>query len=321
MALRTSAAHGPTAGIEPAWIERLLAAAARHHHDPFTDIDWSGPVDDSAPHLPAEHLPLHGTRAWEAMSEADRNRYSRHECAALFATVVWLENILLAVVARYLYGVAPDHPAHRYLLVEMADECRHSVMFGEYVRRAGTPAYRPSTRLRAEGELFLRTQRTVSSFIAILAAEELVDGSNRATMRAVDLHPLPRRIAEIHVAEEARHRSFARAFIREQWPRLPALHKALTAAAAPAIVFTIAESMVNPAVYRDLRIPGGYWAAITNPRYWQRVAVDLRSFIATLTELGVINALTRPAWQALGLIDGRRPPPPAPRPGRHLHAS
>lgn len=311
MAMRASAiSDRPLGGLEPARMDRLLRAAARHHHDPFADIDWSGPVDDSAPHLPAEHLPLHGTPVWEAMSESDRNRYSRHECAALFGTVVWLENILLTVVARYLYGLAPDHPAHRYLLVEMADECRHSVMFGEYVRRAGTPAYRPSARLRAEGELFLRTQGTVSCFIAVLAAEELVDGSNRATMRAADLHPLPRRIAEIHVAEEARHRSFAKTFIREQWPRLPAVHKALTAAAAPAIVFAIAESMVNPAVYRDLGIPGGYWAAITNPGYWQRVAADLRSFTATLTELGVINTLTRSAWQALGLLDGGSAPPP-----------
>ena len=37
---------------------------------------------------------------------------------------------------RYLYGLAPDHPSHRYLLLETADECRHSAMFGEYVGRA-----------------------------------------------------------------------------------------------------------------------------------------------------------------------------------------
>ena len=32
---------------------------------------------------------------------------------------------------------------HRYLLIEVADECRHSTMFGEYIRRAGTPSYGP----------------------------------------------------------------------------------------------------------------------------------------------------------------------------------
>jgi P-aminobenzoate N-oxygenase AurF len=291
--------------VPAAKVDRLLRAAQRQHHDPLKEIDWSVPIDDSAGHLPAEHLPLYGTGVWEAMSESDRRRYSRHECASLFATGIWLENILMRVVMRYLYSLGPDHPSHRYLLIETADECRHSAMFCEYVRHAGTPPYRPSARLRAEGELFLRTQGLVSCFIGILAAEELTDASNRATMHCHDLHPLARQIAQIHVAEESRHRSFAKLFIREQWPGLPKLQKALTAAAAPMIAFTIAESMLNPLVYRTLAIPGGYRLAQSNPRYWKRVAADLGPFTALLGEVGVINALTRPAWRALGLIADR----------------
>jgi len=291
--------------------------AERQRRDRGAVIDWRTPIDDSALHLPAEHLPLYGTPVWEAMSEPDRCCYSRHECASLFSTVVWLENILMTVLVRHLYTLAPDHRTHRWLLTEVADECRHSVMFSDYVRRAGTPAYRPSARLRAEGDLFLRTQALTSAFIAVLAAEELIDQSNRATMCAADVHPLPRRIAQIHVAEETRHRSFAKTLIREQWPVLSARHKATTAASAPFIVFTIAESVLNPAVYRALRIPGGYITAATNPRYWQRVARDLRPFTSLLAEVGVINALTRPAWRALGLIDAHPAEPaaePAPAP-------
>lgn len=312
MAVLTAVPHQPARILDPP-----AASIAERRRDRFAGIDWRTPIDDSALHLPAEHLPLYGTPAWEAMREADRCRYSRHECASLFSTVVWLENILMAVLVRHLYRLAPDHPAHRWLLTEVADECRHSVMFGDYVRRAGTPAYRPSARLRAEGELFLRTQGLTSTFIAILAAEELVDQSNRATMRAASVHPLPREIARIHVAEETRHRSFAKRVIREQWPALSALQKATTALAAPVVVFTIAESVLNPAVYRTLRIQGGYATAMTNRRYWQRVARDLRPFTSLLTEVGVVNALTRPAWQALGLIDAHLAEPtaePAPAP-------
>lgn len=313
MAVLDAVPHQPAPILGPL----AESVAKRSPRDSHADIDWRGPIDDSALHLPAEHLPLYGTPVWEAMREADRCRYSRHECASLFSTVVWLENILMAVLVRHLYGMAPDHPSHRWLLTEIADECRHSVMFGDYVRRAGTPAYRPSARLRAEGELFLRTQGFTSTFIAVLAAEELVDQSNRATMRAANVHPLPRRIAQIHVAEETKHRSFAKRLIRERWPALSARQKATTAVAAPVIVFTIAESVLNPAVYRTLDIPGGYATAITNPRYWQRVARDLRPLTSLLTEVGVINALTRPAWQALGLLEDRPDDPaaePAPAP-------
>lgn len=292
--------------------ERLLRAAERQSHDPFAAIDWSTPIDDSALHVPVEHLPLYGTAVWDTMSEPDRRRYSRHECAAMFATGIWLENILMRVVARYLYALPPNDPWHRYLLVEMADECRHSAMFGEYLRRAGTPAYQPSRRLRAEGELFLRTQGRLSSFVAVLAAEELIDKANRATIHAGYLHPLARRIAEIHVAEETRHRSFAKTFIRDEWPRLGPVQQACTAAAVPLVVFTIVESMVNPAVYRTLGLPGAYWSALSNPRYWQRVAADLATFTSLLTDVGVINALTRPAWTALGLLPNSHDRSPAP---------
>lgn len=303
----------------PARMERLLQAAQRHSYDPFEDVDWSVAIDDSAMHLPADHLPLFGTAVWEAMTELERRTYSRHECAALFGTIVWLENLLMGVLVQYLYGLRPDHPSHRYLLVEMADECRHSAMFGEYVRRAGTPAYRPSLRLRSEGDIFRRTQGLVSSFIGILAAEELVDVSNRATMRAAAVHPLPRALAKVHVAEESRHRSFAKSFVRDEWPRLGRLQKVFTAAAAPVIVFSVAESMVNPNVYRTLGIGGGYVSAMTNPHHWRRVARDLRPFTTFLGEIGVINGLTRPAWVALGLIDSDRAgiagsDEPAPRP-------
>ena len=91
-------------------------AAERHQHDPFTEIDWSVPIDESAGHLPVEHLPLYGTGAWEAMGEPDRRRYSRPRARRCSPRGYGLENILIRVVMRYLYGLAPDHPSHRYLL-------------------------------------------------------------------------------------------------------------------------------------------------------------------------------------------------------------
>lgn len=99
------------------------------------------------------------------MDEREQRTYSRHGCAALHTAAIWLENRLMSVLVRYLYRLPPDDPAHRYLLVEMADECRHSAMFGDYPRRAGTPPYRPSARLLLEGEIFRRTQGLTSSFI------------------------------------------------------------------------------------------------------------------------------------------------------------
>ena len=84
------------------------------------------------------------------MTETERRTYSRHECAALCGAGIWFENGLMQIVLRHLAELPVTDPAHRYLLVEVADECRHSTMFGEYIRRAGTPAYAPPS---SAGEL------------------------------------------------------------------------------------------------------------------------------------------------------------------------
>ena len=209
--------HHPSPPPSPRTAARshqLVAASQRTTLDPFEYVDWSVPIDDSAFHLPPELLPLYGTAAWDAMTETEQIAYSRHETAALCGAGIWFENVLMQVVLRHLAELPVTDPAHRYLLVEVADECRHSTMFGEYIRRAGTPAYRPAL---ARDSLVRRRRpapRAVS-YLLILAVEELLDYMNRATMRDERVHPTSRAMAKLHVLEEARHVSFAKTYLAE----------------------------------------------------------------------------------------------------------
>lgn len=281
--------------------DQLVAASKRGSYDPFVAIDWSIPVDDRAMHLPGEFLPLYGTHVWDSMDPSQRCEYSRHECASMLGTGIVLENVLMACVIKYLYRMPPDDPSHRYLLLEIADECRHSAMFGEYVRRAGTPAYQPREAFLRQGSLLKLTHGPVGSFIAILAAEELLDVANRG-MRRRDMHPIAREVGRIHVTEEARHVAFARTFLEEKWPELSATHRLGVSVAAPLGVLAIVGALVNPAVYRALRIENGYRIAKTNPARRSRVRRDLGRLTRFLTELGVISRVTRPAWERFGLL-------------------
>ena len=107
--------------------EQLVAASERATHDPFRDIDWATPIDDSAYHLPPELLALYGTATWEQMSESERITYSRHETAALFGAGIWFENALMQIVFRHLTEIDVSDPMHRYLLVEVARELRQDL--------------------------------------------------------------------------------------------------------------------------------------------------------------------------------------------------
>jgi len=159
---------------------QLVAASQRTTLDPFEYVDWTIPIDDSAFHLPPEILPLFGTAAYDAMSEAERIAYSRHEIAALCGAGVWFENVLMQVVLRHLAEMPVTDPSHRFLLVEVADECRHSTMFGEYIRRAGTPAYRPALAASSLSSDDDSTEQRAISYLLILAVEELLDYMHRA---------------------------------------------------------------------------------------------------------------------------------------------
>ena len=151
--------------------QQLVAASERATHDPFREIDWDTPIDDSAFHLPPELLALYGTEPWNAMSQAERIAYSRHETAAMFGAGIWFENALMQIVLSHLIEIDVQDPMHRYLLTEVADECRHSMMFGEYIRRAGTPSYGPTREVTIEPGKGGRAM----SYLAILAIEELIN--------------------------------------------------------------------------------------------------------------------------------------------------
>lgn len=278
--------------------QQLIAASAKSTLDPFVDIDWSIPVDDRAFHLPPELLPLYGTQAWEDMGEPERIAYSRHEAVALLGAGIWFENALMQIVLRHLLEIPVTDPTHRYLLVEIADECRHSTMFGEYIRRAGTPVYGPTQPV----ELDETSGGRALSYLLILAIEELLDFMNRATMRDERLHPVARQIAKLHVLEEARHVSFAKSFLAEVWPTLDDHDRRTVVDAAPALVATVAELSLDGAVYDELGIAGGIDVARANPNYRPTVIAGMSKLTSFLAGIGIIDDSSRGAWRVLGLL-------------------
>jgi hypothetical protein len=287
----------------------LVRASARKSFDPFVAIDWSVPFDDSRYYLPPECLPLYGSEPWDGMSERQRIAYSRHEVAALCGMGIWLENILMRLVIDRLYALEPTDATLRYLLVEVGDECRHSAMFSELVQRAGTPAYRPPRKARLLGRFVRSAYSGTSAFLAILAAEELLDVINRETARDKALHPVSREVARIHVVEEARHVSFAKTFLEQALPRLGPVRRGVLRTLAPFTADVIAGATVNPHVFRTLGIRDGAAMARTNPNHRRFVVHALARLVDFLERVTVITPQNRPLWENLGLADARLPRP------------
>ena len=59
-------------------------------------------------------------------------------------------------------------------------------------------------------------------FFGVLAGEEPIDHTQKNVLReGKTLHPIMERVMAIHVAEEARHISFAHEYLRKRLPQLP----------------------------------------------------------------------------------------------------
>ena len=123
---------------------------------------------------------------------------------------MWFELLLMQMMLRDLYDDDPTGAHMHYALTEVADECRHSTMFGKSIGHFGVPAYGPPHKIHRLGRLFNHVVRGPSSYASILVAEELLDTWQRDLMKDERVQPITRMVARIHVLEEARHMTFAR---------------------------------------------------------------------------------------------------------------
>ena len=122
---------------------RLLVSSAKASYDPLTEIDWDTPVATDRYAMPAHRISLYGTSLWDQLTEEQRKELSRQEAASIALSGIWFEAILMQMLIRYAYHRDPTTSHIQYAYTEIADECRHSIMFGRMVRAFGLRTRRP----------------------------------------------------------------------------------------------------------------------------------------------------------------------------------
>src|SRR4051812_14247554 len=225
--------------------DRLLKSSARHSYDPELDIDWDAPMVDGLWFMQPERLSLYGTDLWDRMSQEQRIELSKHEVASISSVGVWFELILMQMMVRDLYDADPRTQRMHYALTEVADECRHSLMFGKAIDKVGAPAYGPPAHVHRLGRLMKSIGYGVSAYASILVAEEVLDRWQRELLKDERVQPLVRMVCRIHVLEEARHMTFARDEIESMVPHLTKVTRTWHQAALAQSAFLVARSLVN----------------------------------------------------------------------------
>ncbi|WP_055566164.1 AurF N-oxygenase family protein [Streptomyces atriruber] len=283
---------------------RLLESSAKHSFDPDKELDWEAPVEDGKWFWPPELVSLYGTPMWKRMSEEQRFDLARHEAASLASLGIWFEIILMQLLVRHIYDKSVTSAHVRYALTEIADECRHSMMFARMIEKGGAPTY-PVTRLNHNLARVLKTVSTTpGSFACTLLGEEILDWMQRLTFPDERVQKLVRGVTRIHVVEEARHVRYAREELRRQMVTAPAWERQLTrlSCGEAARVFSIA--FVNPEVYTNVGLDRREAVAQVKASGHRREVMQTGAKRLTdfLDDIGVMRGVGRRLWRSSGLL-------------------
>ncbi|MFD7972668.1 AurF N-oxygenase family protein [Streptomyces clavifer] len=273
---------------------RLLDSAARLAYDPATEVDWETPLDKDFHGASPEWSTLYGTAYWGELTDAQRKELTRQEAASVASTGIWFEMILQQMVLRDIYAKDPTGADVQWALTEIAEECRHSIMFARGAQKLGAPAYRPR-RLAVElGRAFKTVAFGEAAYAAILVAEEVLDVMQRDWMRDERVVPFVRTINNIHVVEESRHMKFARAETRRHLLGAGRIRRHIHAFAIAVASYVIVSSMVNKDVYTNAGLDGE--RAIAEAKANEHHKSMMRSSCSGLMDfLASARLLTRPA--------------------------
>lgn len=279
--------------------DRLLRSTAARSYDPDVDIDWSAPLLPGKGYVLEHRCSLYGTALWQQLSPEQRTELGKHEVASVASTGIWLEIMLMRMLARLAYQGDPVSRRVQYALTELGEECRHTIMFARMIEKLGTPVYGPPPHIRALGNLLPAMATGPSGWAAILIGEEIPDRFQRELAVDDSIQPLVRMVSRIHILEEARHISFARA----ELPRSVAAasragltyHRLLTARFA----FIMSRCLISPLVYRsvglDPRVARA--AALANPHHQQAIRFSGEKLVAYLSDNGLIGGPGRAWWR------------------------
>lgn len=295
----------PDRGSSRRTVERLLRSAARQSYDPDVDLDWDAPEVPGLWAMQPERMSLYGTDLWERLTDEQRKELSKHEVASIASVGLWFEIVLMQVLLKDVYRSDPRDPRTHFALTEIADECRHSTMFGRAIGHFGMPAYGPRPQIRRLAQVFPVIAHGAGAYASILIGEEPVDRWQREQMNDERIQPMIRMVSRIHVVEEARHVAFAREELEKSVARMGRTerlyHQTVTAQAA----YVMMRSLVHPDVYAAVGIDPaeGRRAALGNPHYRATIAWMGEKVMPYLEEQGMVGGgYNRKVWRASLLL-------------------
>ncbi|MCW2889899.1 MAG: hypothetical protein QOE54_7133 [Streptosporangiaceae bacterium] len=284
--------------------ERLLQTSRRHSFDPETDLDWDQPLDPDLFCMPPTLVSLYETPLWERLDHRRRVELSRHEMASILSYGIYVELLLMQGLAMHAYRRRVDSRHAAYALTEIADECRHSIMFGRLINKLGLRAVRLPAPMFQAGKLAGGLYVPVQKFAMTLVVEETLDTMQRALFPDESIQPVVREVTRIHVIEEARHIRYAREELKHLVADLsPTRRRAYALSLTPAAA-ELSRALIHPSCYRAVGLDPAVArrVALKSPHRRATMAWAFQRTLGFFDEIGLLDGPARAIWHRTGLL-------------------
>ncbi|MEU8307419.1 diiron oxygenase [Actinomadura sp. NPDC048955] len=285
--------------------ERLLRASRKHSFDPDVDVDWDAPQDPDVFYFPPRLTSIYETPLWDGLTHRQRVELTKREMCSIASFGIWSEMLLMQSLVMHAYRHPYDSDHVAYALTEIADECRHSRMFGRMVRTCGLRTHRPRALEFHFAKLFGAVYDPVPMFAGTLIVEELTDAFQRLTFPDEAVQPLIRQVTRIHVVEEARHIRYAREELKRLVAEMPAVRRRMAAYWMARATRLMAAQLVHPSCYTAVGLDPrlARRVAARSPHRRATMAWSFRKCTAFLDEVGFLDGRARGVWVGAGLLE------------------
>ncbi|WP_018157024.1 AurF N-oxygenase family protein [Demetria terragena] len=298
-----------------ATLQTLSEASVEQHFDAFKDIDWDHPdyaiVPDDDRWILSAVDALGGTQWYQSLPRERQIEVGMYRMANLAKVGLQFEQLLIGGIMNHALTLPNGSPEFRYSTHEATEECHHTQMFQEFVNRSGTNAAGSPAWFRRMVPIIAMAGsiHPYVFFIGVLAGEEPIDHLQKEILRSGDrMHPLVRRIMQIHVAEEARHIGFAHQYLQNRAGSLNKVERGVVSVLMPVIMRTLCDVIMKPSkqMVQDLQIPEDvvkeiWWKSDRSAKVLRDMFGDVRMLAE---ETGLMNRTSRRVW-SLMKINGR----------------
>lgn len=295
-------------------LNTLSEGSVRRNFNPYTDIDWDSPEFAVVPNderwiLPATD-PI-GQHPWYQSQPVERQiEIGMWRQANVAKVGLHFESILIRGLMEYAFWVPNGSPEYRYCLHEAVEECNHTMMFQEMVNHIGAdvPGMPRLLKWIQPAIPLVAGPLPIPFWFGILAGEEPIDHTQKNVLReGKSLHPIMERVMAIHVAEEARHISFAHEYLRKRVPDLPRRKRFWLSLYVPVVMRVLCSAIIVPprAFWKEFDIPRSVRKEIFFKSPGSRKMLrDMFGDVRMLAQdTGLMNPLAKLMWR-ICRIDG-----------------